>query len=210
MTLTLSDVLLYLGALVGLVLTPGPVWVALIARTLQGGFGAAWPLAVGVCLGDLLWPLAAILGLGWLVTLWPGVVEALHWVAAATLIVMGALILRGAARGEGPGLAADPRLTRPGRLAGFAVGVAVVIANPKAILFYAGLLPGFFDVARLTWPDVGVILAASVAVPLAGNLLIAGLVGRARALLASPQGLRRTTMAAGALLILVGLAVPFL
>ena len=35
-------------------------WVALTARALSGGFAAAWPLAVGVALGDLIWPLAAI------------------------------------------------------------------------------------------------------------------------------------------------------
>ena len=40
---------------------------------------------------------------------------------------------------------ADSRLTRPGRWAGFAAGVAAVIGNPKAILFYMGVLPGFFD-----------------------------------------------------------------
>ena len=31
---------------------PGPVWLALTARALSGGFAAAWPLAIGVALGD--------------------------------------------------------------------------------------------------------------------------------------------------------------
>ena len=66
MTITLDGLLLYCGALVILFLTPGPVWVALIARGLSGGFSAAWPLAVGVALGDLVWPLAAIFGLSWI------------------------------------------------------------------------------------------------------------------------------------------------
>ena len=48
MTITLSDMLLYAGALLILFLTPGPVWVALIARSLAGGFQGAWPLALGV------------------------------------------------------------------------------------------------------------------------------------------------------------------
>jgi uncharacterized glyoxalase superfamily protein PhnB len=39
-------------------IAPGPVWVALTARALSGGFAAAWPLAIGVTIGDLVWPLA--------------------------------------------------------------------------------------------------------------------------------------------------------
>ena len=54
MTLNPGDLLLYCGALVILFLTPGPVWLALIARGLSGGFHAAWPLAFGVAIGDIV------------------------------------------------------------------------------------------------------------------------------------------------------------
>ena len=57
MTLALLDIALYVGALLVLFLTPGPVWVGLIARTFLGGFRAAWPLALGVAIGDVLWSL---------------------------------------------------------------------------------------------------------------------------------------------------------
>ena len=206
MTLAASDLALYAGAILLLFLTPGPVWVALTARALQGGFPAAWPLAVGVTLGDLMWPLLAVLGMGWLVHAFPGTLTALKWVAALTFVVMGALVIRSA----GKALGTDTRLTRPGRAAGFAAGVAVILANPKAILFYAGMLPGFFDLARLSWPDVAAILAISAVVPLMGNLLLAALVGQARAFLSSPDAVRRTNLAAGSLLILVGLLIPFI
>ena len=178
--------------------------MALTARALAGGYRGAWPLAVGVALGDLAWPLLAIMGMGWLVEAFPGVLVALKWVAAATFVLMGALVLRAA----GKPLGADSRLTRPG--AGFAAGIAVIVANPKAILFYAGMLPGFFDVGRLTWADVAAVLALSAAIPLAGNLLLAALVGRARAFLSSPRAVARTNRVAGALLILVGLLIPLL
>ena len=62
MTISAVDAALYAGALLILFLTPGPVWVALTARALSGGFNAAWPLALGVVVGDVLWPLLAILG----------------------------------------------------------------------------------------------------------------------------------------------------
>jgi threonine/homoserine/homoserine lactone efflux protein len=200
------DLLAYAGAMVLLFLTPGPVWVALTARALQGGLASAWPLAVGVALGDLLWPLLAVLGMGWLVAAYPGALDALEWVAAATFVLMGALVIRAASKPLG----ADSRLTRPGRGAGLAAGVAVILANPKAILFYAGMLPGFFDLRALTVPDVLAVLLISAGLPFAGNLLMAALVGRARVFLSSPRAVRRANLAAGALLIGAGVLLPAL
>ena len=62
MTITAADLLLYCGALLILFLTPGPVWLAMMARALSGGFGAAWPLALGR--GDRGYALAPRGGVG--------------------------------------------------------------------------------------------------------------------------------------------------
>ncbi|MEL6883346.1 MAG: LysE family translocator [Pseudomonadota bacterium] len=204
MTLGPWDVALYTGALLVLFLTPGPVWVGLIARSLSGGFQAAWPLALGVVVGDALWSLLAIFGITWLLSVFGGVLELLKWVAAGIFILMGALVIRSADKAIGT----DSRLTRPGMWAGFAAGLAVILGNPKAILFYMGMLPGFFDLTRLTVLDVLVIVALSMIVPLFGNLVMAGFIDRARRLVSSPIALRRMNLAAGALLILVGLVIP--
>lgn len=205
LTVTASELGLYAVAILLLFLTPGPVWVALMARALSGGFGAAWPLAVGVTIGDILWPLLAILGVGWIVSVFAGFLIVLKWIASATFIVMGALILRSA----GNPISTDGRLTKPGRWAGFLAGVAVIVGNPKAVLFYMGILPGFFEIGGLTWADIGAIIAISTIVPLAGNLCLAGFIDRARRLLTSPGALKRTNQLAGGLLILVGLVIPF-
>lgn len=204
MTIGLADLALYGGALLILFFTPGPVWVALIARSLSGGMASAWPLAVGVMIGDALWPLLAILGVSWVVSVFAGFMAVLKWVAAAVFIVMGALLIRHADRR----LERDSRLTRPGRWAGFAAGLAVILGNPKAVLFYMGVLPGFFDLTRITTPDIVAVVAMSMAVPLIGNLCFAFFVDRARRVLNSPTALRRTNIVAGWLLILVGCIVP--
>ncbi|MBP1805047.1 LysE family translocator [Rubellimicrobium aerolatum] len=206
MTVSLADLGFYAVAVALLWLTPGPVWVALTARTLAGGFRSAWPLAVGVTLGDLLWPFCAILGVTWVLSVWGGFLAALKWVAAGTFVLMGALVIRGAGRPLG----ADSRLTRPGMWAGFGAGVLAILGNPKAILFYMGMLPGFFDVTRLGGPDIAAILLVSGTIPLLGNLGLALVVDRARTLLSSPGAVRRTTFAAGGLLVGVGLLIPFL
>jgi threonine/homoserine/homoserine lactone efflux protein len=203
MTITLREVLLYAGAMAALWAVPGPVWVALMARALSGGFAAAWPLAVGVTLGDAVWPLAAIFGLSWIMSVYGGFLTALHWVAALTFVAMGALLLRKSATT----LKADRALTRPGKWAGFATGVAAAFGNPKAILFYMGVLPGFFDLTRLTGPDIAMIIAVSVFVPLLGNIMLALFLDRARAMLATPARLQRMNLISGLLLIGVGVVI---
>lgn len=205
MTITPSELLLYAGALFVLFLTPGPVWVALIARTLSGGFNGAWPLALGVVIGDVLWPLIAIFGLTWLISLYGGILMVIGWIACAMFITMGVLLIRHADKT----IASDSRLTRPGMWAGFIAGLAVIIGNPKAVLFYMGMLPGFFDLSALTWADIAAICTLSFFVPLIGNLTLALFIGRARALLTSPVALKRTNITAGILLICVGVIIPF-
>lgn len=203
MTISLHELLLYAGGMALLWIVPGPVWVALTARALSGGFASAWPLAIGVALGDLVWPLAAIFGLTWILSIYGGFLEALAWLAAGVFVVMGVLLLRKPA--ERP--EADRRMTKPGMWAGFVVGVAAVLGNPKAILFYMGVLPGFFDLSRLTTPDIAAILAVSATVPAVGNLGLALFLDRARRLLASPRRLRRLNVISGILLIGVGLII---
>lgn len=203
MTISFSEVLLYAGGMAALWAVPGPVWVALMARALSGGFAAAWPLAVGVTLGDAVWPLSAIFGLSWILSVYGGFLTALHWVAAVTFVAMGVLLLRK----SGGTLKADRALTRPGMWAGFATGVAAAFGNPKAILFYMGVLPGFFDLTRVNGPDIAVIIAVSVFVPLSGNLALALFLDRARAMLATPERLQRMNLISGLLLIAVGVVI---
>ncbi len=203
MTVSFLELTFYAGAILILFLTPGPVWVALTARAMSGGFSSAAPLAVGVALGDMFWPLAAIFGLTWILSIYGDLLEMMKWVAVGMFVVMGVQLIRHAARD----LSADSRLTRPGALAGFAAGVTVILANPKAILFYMGVLPGFFDLTKVTWADITAILLISATIPMLGNLGMAALIDKARALLKSGTAIARTNRIAGALLIGVGAVI---
>ncbi|EED33085.1 transporter, LysE family [gamma proteobacterium NOR5-3] len=205
MTITLPEAALYSGALFVLFLTPGPVWLALTARAMTGGFSAAWPVALGVVVGDVVWPLVAIFGISWVVSTYDGLMFALKWVASFVFMLMGLLLIRSADRS----IVADSRLTRPGAWAGFIAGVAVILGNPKAVLFYLGILPGFFDLRALTTVDIIVICCISLIVPLTGNLALAAFIDRARRIVSSPTTLRRVNVVSGVLLITVSVAIAF-
>ena len=206
MTVSIYELLLYAGGMAALWAVPGPVWVALTARALSGGFAAAWPLAVGVALGDLIWPLAAILGLTWIESVYGDFLTALRYVAALVFLFMGVMLIRKPVAT----LNADSRLTKPGLWAGFSVGVAAVVGNPKAILFYMGALPGFFTLGSLTPVDIGLIIGVSALIPMAGNLCLAVFLDRARRLVQNPKAVHRLNVISGVLLICVGLVIPFL
>lgn len=206
MTIQLSDAALYAGFMFILFMTPGPVWVAILTRTLAQGFHGAWPLALGVVVGDIIWPLVAILGMSWVVSTYGGAMVALRWMAMGLLLYWGVMMIISA---RAP-LSENKKLTRPGVLSGFAAGFAVIMSNPKAILFYLGILPEFFDFAAITKIDMAVIVALSALVPFIGNLILSAMVLPVRKLLSSPTALYRMNITSGLLFILVGLSIGFL
>jgi threonine/homoserine/homoserine lactone efflux protein len=205
MTVTVWDLVLYAGALLVLFLTPGPVWVALIARGLSGGFHSAWPLALGVVIGDVMWSVLAILGISWILSVYGGFLEALRWVASAMFLIMGVMLIRHSDKS----ISQDNRLTRPGMVAGFLAGLAVILGNPKAILFYMGMLPGFFDLSTLRTPDILAIAGLSAVVPLFGNLVMGLSIHKIRGIMASRGAMKRMNVTAGILMLGVAVAIPF-
>ena len=205
MTATFLDLALYVLAVLILFFTPGPVWIALLARSMSGGFQAAWPLALGVAVGDAIWPILAILGVSWLINEIDGVMVLLRFSATLIFLIMGTFLIFKGDRNLGE----NSRLTRPGISAGLAAGIFVILGNPKAIIFYMGVLPSFFDLKDITGLDILAIVSVSVATPLLGNLILAGFVNKIRSVLTSSRAVARINKVSGSLLIFVGLMIPF-
>jgi threonine/homoserine/homoserine lactone efflux protein len=194
----------YAGALFLLFATPGPVWVALIARSLSGGFHSAWPLALGVLFGDVIWPLVAIFGLSYLVSIYEDFMSVFKIIGVIMFTLMGLQLVRKPVAALS---ASENKLTRPGKWVGFVAGLLVIFSNPKAVLFYMGVLPSFFDFRIITGWDIVAICLISLMVPLSGNLTLATMVDRMRVFLASPEAIRKLNLVSGIALIGVGLLI---
>ena len=203
MTIDSNQIVLYFLALVILFLTPGPVWVALIARTVSGGAKSSISLALGVSLGDMLWPFVVYFSLSLLISLYSDILLIFRYVASFVLILMGLQIiyLRNKTLSE------DHRLTKSGFIAGFYAGFIAVTANPKASLFYMTLLPGFFDFELIGIIDVCIISLLSFSIPMIGNILMILFVAKVRSLLSSPYAVRMTNLISGILLVFVGISI---
>ena len=198
-----NQIFLYFLALVILFLTPGPVWVALIARTVSGGAKSSISLALGVSLGDMLWPFVVYFSLSLLISLYSDILLIFRYVASFVLILMGlqVIYLRNKTVSE------DHRLTKSGFIAGFYAGFIAVTANPKASLFYMTLLPGFFNFELIGIIDVCLISLLSFSIPMIGNILMILFVAKVRSLLSSPYAVRMTNLISGILLVFVGISI---
>ena len=203
MTIDSNQIFLYFLALVILFFTPGPVWVALIARTVSGGAKSSISLALGVSLGDMLWPFVVYFSLSLLISLYSDILLIFRYVASFVLILMGLQIiyLRNKTLSE------DHRLTKSGFIAGFYAGFIAVTANPKASLFYMTLLPGFFNFELIGIVDVCLISLLSFSIPMIGNILMILFVAKVRSLLSSPYAVLMTNLITGILLIFVGISI---
>ena len=203
MAITSPQLILYFGALVILFLTPGPVWIAIIARAVSGGTKSALALTLGVSLGDLLWPIIVFLGLGFLISVYADILILIRYLAALILAIMGLQIILTTQKKIRP----NEKLTKSGFLAGFSAGFIAVTANPKAALFYLTLLPGFFDFTKIGPLDLAVISVVSFSVPMIGNVLMILFLSRVRNFISSPNSIRVTNVVSGILLIIVGLII---
>ena len=203
MTIDGDQIFFYFLALIVLFLTPGPVWVALIARTVSGGAKSSISLALGVSLGDMLWPFVVYFSLGLLISVYSDILLVFRYFASFVLILMGLQIIY--ARNKA--LSEDHRLTKSGFIAGFYAGFIAVTANPKASLFYMTLLPGFFNFELIGLLDVCLVSLLSFSVPMIGNILMILFVAKVRSLLSSSYAVSVTNLISGILLIFVGISI---
>ena len=75
------------------------------------------------------------------------------------------------------------------------------------MLFYMGVLPGFFDLSIITMTDALMISLVSMAVPLMGNLVLGVMVGKSRGWLHTPGRIKRLNTISGIMLIGVGMVI---
>ena len=104
----------------------------------------------------------------------------------------------------------NSHLTKPGHWAGFIAGFSAVLANPKASLFYMTLLPNFFDFNKINLLDILFICYLSAFVPMVGNLILAGALGKIKKYLLSSSAILKMNIFSGIALIIVGLCITIL
>jgi threonine/homoserine/homoserine lactone efflux protein len=198
--MTLASYLALAAAVFILALTPGPVVVATVARSLVSGLGPALGFVAGVAAVDLGYLLLAVFGLSAIAGVLGEFFVAVKIAGAAYLVYLGLRLWTD--RAEPAQVSAAPVPRRFGK--SFAEGALVDLANPKIILFYAAFLPTFAELDKLGARDVAIMAGLVVGILLATNLGFAWLAARARGLIRSRRAVKALNRASGTLMIGAG------
>jgi len=203
----LSVLLAFAAALAVAVALPGPGIFAVVSCAIGRGFREALALIGGIILGDLIYFSLAVFGMAALARSMGEFFIVVKFAGAAYLIWLGVKLWRQRPSGSAMGASEVPASPQRGYRRSLLGGFLVTIGNPKTIGFYAGLLPTFIDLDRLSASDA---LAMGVIVVLVVGFipaLYAAAAARSRRFLDSPQRLTLLNRTAGTMMIGAGLTV---
>jgi threonine/homoserine/homoserine lactone efflux protein len=147
-----ADLIVFAGAALLMVLTPGPNMIYLISRSICQGRSAGFVSLTGVVAGFLVHMFAAALGLTALFMAVPLAYEALKWAGAAYLLYLAWQAVKPGARS--PFQAKELPIDSTTKL--FSMGFFTSILNPKIAVFYLSIFPQFVS------PEHGSVFLQSV------------------------------------------------
>jgi threonine/homoserine/homoserine lactone efflux protein len=200
-TMTFEAWAAFAAATAVLLVIPGPTILLVISYALGQGWRTAFPIAVGVALGDFTAMTLSMLGVGALLATSAMVFTALKWVGAAYLVYLGVKLFR-----AGGSLDAAPRsdATPPSKM--MAHAWLVTALNPKGITFFVAFLPQFLDRHGDLLTQMLIFEATFLVLAFANAFGYALVAARAREVVRNPRAIRIFNRAGGSLLVGAGIA----
>lgn len=183
----------FLAAVLLLELTPGPNMGYLAIVATRFGRRAGLTTILGVTAGLTVYMLAAVFGLTEIILNVGWVYGLLRWAGVAYLLWLALDVWRGDPGGTGGADIAPPAERFMVR------GLLANLLNPKAAVFYVGLLPAFTDPAQPFAPQALVLGLTHIAVSVMVHIAIVLAAWRAASLVMPDGGPRRGLRAAFAL-----------
>ena len=191
-------------ALAVTVAVPGPGIFAVVSCAIGRGFRESLALICGMVLGDLIYFTLAVLGLAALAHTMGEFFIVVKLAGAGYLIWLGVKLWRSA-----PAVMREGAQTAPQRgfKRTFVGGLFVTIGNPKAIGFYAGLLPTFINLDQLSLSEA-LTMGAIVVVMVAGiPAIYAYAAASSRKFFHRPSRMKALNRTAGTMMIGAGVSV---
>ena len=182
-------------------LTPGPNMAYLAALSLAQGRKAALFGVLGVAVGLAVHAVLAALGVGALVAALPPLYQALRWAGVAFMLFLAWEGWQGAGTAEAaptPFLSATQLMLR---------GFVTNVLNPKSILFFVAVVPGFIQPGAPATPQLALLGALYVGIATGVHL---GIIFGAAALRPWLMGGQHTVLVRRALALLLVAAALWL
>jgi threonine/homoserine/homoserine lactone efflux protein len=139
----MNEALVFLGVCALVICTPGPDTALTIRNSIVGGRRSGVLTAAGIAAGQLMWTVAASIGIAGLLQESQPAFVALKIIGAAYLVFLGAQSIVAAVRGRDNQSERDIRSTELGPWSAMRQGFISNLANPKMAVFFLSLLPQF-------------------------------------------------------------------
>jgi threonine/homoserine/homoserine lactone efflux protein len=184
----------YVFACLLIAIIPGPTVSVIVANSLKYGARAGLLNVAGTQLGLALMMLTLIVGLASVIAAMGWIFDWLRYAGAAYLVWLGWKLLRS------PDALAEPSAHAAPRGGFFVQGFLVMMANPKALLFFGAFIPQFVDPNGNYVAQIVLLGITAMMVALVSDGAYAVLTGRAGVLL-SKNRVRLVSRLSGACLI---------
>ena len=165
--------------------SPGPSIAALVARVLNGGFRSVLPFLAAMWIGEAMWLIAAVMGLGFIAAKFYLAFSILKYAGVAYLLYLAYRMWTAPVdlrEGEMPREGSAWRM--------FATGMALTIGNPKIMVFYLALLPSLIDIDHVGMLGLGELVAVALLVMMTTDFGWAIAAHWARRWFKSPRAIR--------------------
>jgi homoserine/homoserine lactone efflux protein len=193
---------LYLAAVIGLSLSPGPNGLLALTHSAVYGWRKATYTVAGSVLGFVVVIALSMFGIGALLQASSTWLTLMKWVGGAYLVWLGVQVWRSPAVGVRLGMATT---TRSG-VSMFWQGALSAVTNPKVLLFFTAFLPHFVDPARSLVMQFVVLASTFAVLEFITELMIVGMAQRINAWLVRVG--KRFNQVCGGLIAAIGTALP--
>jgi threonine/homoserine/homoserine lactone efflux protein len=194
--------LIYLVAVIGLSLTPGPNSLLALTHGALHGHRKTLFTVYGGALGFVSLIALSMLGIGALLQTSAHALVALKWIGGAYLVWLGFQLWRAPPLQLQP----DARMVDTRRTTLFRQGLLAAISNPKVLLFYGAFLPQFIDPHADLLLQFVIMAATFAVVECAVEYLLARLAHRIRPILERTG--RKFNRVCGGMFAVMGAALP--
>lgn len=139
--------------LLSLAVIPGPGDLLVAASAVWRGYRSAVIVTAGILVADWILILAVVYGASTLLEYFKDHENWLRWASSGVLLVIGAWMIRAKVGAVEMESTADPKQDYS-----FAAGFAITFFDPKALAFYFGVLPTFFEIESFAAVEVSVLI----------------------------------------------------
>jgi threonine/homoserine/homoserine lactone efflux protein len=165
--------------------SPGPSIAALVARVISHGLGSVLPFLLAMWIGEAMWLVAAVLGLGFIAQQFYFVFTLIKYCGVAYLLFLAWKMWTAPVTVNEGTL---PSAKSPVAL--FMTGMALTLGNPKVMVFYLALLPSLIDLNAVSALGLIELVSVALLVMMTVDLAWAFAASWARRWLKSPRAIR--------------------